>query len=82
MKPPLWLTPTEQALSLECRWFKNSLQGVWWFMPQDLMWTELQYSLVCYKCYYADKKKSAEMDCTISQLSKSKQCLHAHKNVN
>ena len=76
-------TNREQALSLECRWFKNSFQEVWWLMPQDLIWTELQYSLACYKYYKADKKKNAEMDsCKISQLRKSKQCLHAHENVN
>lgn len=75
MKPPLWLTLTDQALSLECRWFKNSFQEVWWFMPQDLIGSKLQYSLVCYKYYMADDKKT-EMDSRKSlQLGKSKQTI-------
>ena len=27
-------------------------------MPQDLIWTELQYSLVCYKYYKEDDEKN------------------------
>ena len=84
MKPPLWLTPREQALSLECRWFKNSFQEVWCYMPQDLIWTELQYLLVCYKYYKEDDEKTTQMDSRkILQLGKSKQTMFTGaQNVN